>query len=358
MQAKRDALALFSGGLDSLLAARLLQAQGLSVLCLHFHTPFFGDPDRVKHWEKIYGLEIRAIDATEPFTAMLAGWPLHGTGSHLNPCIDCKILLLRLAEAELAATGATFLVSGGVLGQRPMSQRREAFNIIDRDSGARNLLLRPLSAQLLPETPMESSGLVDRARLKAISGRGRNGQLELARQMGISEIPAPAGGCRLTEMENVRRYWPLLKRHWQRPRPMEELAGDFRLANCGRVLFHESLAAWLCIGRNEGSNARIHKEARTEDLLLNLPFAGPHALLRDSNADHERIRQAAEILASYSGKAARQGSTRVYIDDGSARQELNVWPARHEQLWRLPEWTEVQAELRACRRRHEEKRLT
>lgn len=358
MQAKPDALALFSGGLDSLLAARLLQAQGLSVLCLHFYTPFFGDPDRVERWRKIYGLKIRAIDATEPFIAMLAGWPPHGTGTHLNPCIDCKIILLRLAEAELAGTGAAFLATGEVLGQRPMSQRRDALNIIDRDSGARNLLLRPLSAQLLPETPMESSGLVDRARLKAISGRGRNGQLELAREMGISEIPAPAGGCRLTETENVRRYWPLLKSHWQRPRSMETLAGDFRLANCGRVLFHESLAAWLCIGRNEGSNARIHKEARPGDILLNLPFAGPHALLRGASANQERIREAAEILASYSGKAARQENARVYVDDGSGRQELTARPARHEQLWRLPEWTEVRAELRECRRRHEEKRLT
>lgn len=355
MQKKPDALALFSGGLDSLLAARLLQSQGLSVLCLHFYTPFFGNPERVGRWQELYGLEIRAIDATAPFVAMLAAWPRHGTGSHLNPCIDCKILLLDLARAELAASGASFIATGEVLGQRPMSQRREALNTIIKASGTQNLLLRPLSAQLLPETPMEAAGLVDRQRLRGLSGRSRLGQLALAQELAITEIPAPGGGCRLTETETVRRYWPLLQRRWHGAVEIADLASDFRLANCGRVLFHDSLAAWLCIGRNEGSNAKIRKASQPGDLLLNLPFAGPLALLRGANGNSEQIRQAAAILASFSGKAARLDSASVYVSDGEARQEVRVRPDRHERLWRLPEWPQVQAELRESRRRHGER---
>lgn len=355
MQEKPDALALFSGGLDSLLAARLLQSQGLSILCLHFYSPFFGNPDRVPHWQKEYGLAIRAIDTTRPFVNMLAGWPPHGTGSHLNPCIDCKIMMLDLAKAELASTGARFIATGEVLGQRPMSQRSESLNIISKASNSRDILLRPLSAQLLPETPMEAAGLVDRARLRVISGRGRQGQLELAREFGITEIPAPGGGCLLTEVENVRRYWPLLKMHWQNQRSIDDLAADFRLANYGRVLFHESQSAWLCIGRNEGSNARIRSARRSGDLLLHLPFAGPLAILRGADAHEDHIKEAAEILASFSGKTARRGSTTVYITDTSGRKELRVEPLRNESRWRLPEWGEVQAELREYRRRHDEK---
>lgn len=356
MTNKPDALALFSGGLDSLLAARLLQSQGLSVLCLHFYTPFFGNPGQLAHWQSAYGLEILALDATAPFVSMLANWPAHGTGTHLNPCVDCKILLINLAKREMERTGARFLATGEVLGQRPMSQRRDALNTIARDSGAREFLLRPLSALLLPPTPMEEAGLADRSKLRGMSGRGRSEQLGLAREMGITEIPAPGGGCRLTETENVRRYWPLLKKHWEKPDSINALAADFRLADCGRVLFRESLPAWLCVGRNEGSNARIRSARQPGDILLNLPFAGPIALLRGARPDNELIREAAAILASFSGKAIHKGGqVEVYITGDSGKQQMRVQPARHETLWRLPEWSEVQAELRQHRRMQMEK---
>ena len=191
-------ITLFSGGLDSLLTAKLLERQGLTVRCLHFTAPFFGSAASVPHWRQEYGLDIAVQDVSEAFAALLRAWPAHGFGKVLNPCVDCKILLLREARKYMEAVGAQGLATGEVLGQRPMSQRRDTLNVILRDAAVRDVLLRPLSALHLPPTPLEESGLVDRDRLLGIWGRGRQDQLALAREMGIREVPTPGGGCRLT----------------------------------------------------------------------------------------------------------------------------------------------------------------
>ncbi len=183
------AIALFSGGLDSILAARLIMDQGLRVKCLHFISPFFGKPSRVRHWQKTYGLDIDIVDVGEQYAALLGAGPAHGFGSVINPCVDCKILMMRSARELLPRYGARFLVSGEVLGQRPMSQRRDTLNIIRRDADAGDILLRPLCALHLSPTEPELSGLVDRERLLGFSGRGRKDQLELAGRFGIREIP-------------------------------------------------------------------------------------------------------------------------------------------------------------------------
>lgn len=243
------AVALFSGGLDSILAARLLMEQGLNVRCLHFVTPFFGKPELIPHWEAIYGLTIEAVDVGADFVRLLRRFPEHGYGKVMNPCVDCKILMMRKAREIMTALGASLIASGEVLGQRPMSQRRDTLNIISREAGVSGLLLRPLCARHLPPTDAERSGLADRARLGAIFGRGRREQLELAARMGLAEIPTPAGGCRLAEKENARRYWPVLTR-LDDPAP-----ADFALANVGRQFWRED--AWLSMGRNEADNAAL-----------------------------------------------------------------------------------------------------
>ena len=143
------AFALFSGGLDSILAARLIMEQGLVVRCLHFVTPFFGKPQLIPHWEKVYGLEVEAVDVGEAFVRLLRERPDHGFGKVMNPCVDCKILMMRKARELMKKWGASFLISGEVLGQRPMSQRRDTLNVIRRDAEVKESLLRPLSAQLL-----------------------------------------------------------------------------------------------------------------------------------------------------------------------------------------------------------------
>ncbi|MDL2209247.1 tRNA(5-methylaminomethyl-2-thiouridylate) methyltransferase [Desulfovibrio sp. OttesenSCG-928-O18] len=300
-----DAVALFSGGLDSILAARMIQDQGLAVKCLHFVSPFFGNPAKVPYWQKAYGLDITAVDIGDAFAAMLAERPVHGFGSVLNPCVDCKILMLSTARARMSEYGAKIIVSGEVLGQRPMSQRRDTLNIIRRDADVRDVLLRPLSAKLMEETPAETTGLVDRARLGAISGRGRKDQLELAARYGIRDIPTPAGGCKLTERENGRSYWPVLH-YMGRP-----TGNDFSLAGSGRQYW--SFAAepplWLCVGRNQADNEALLRLAQPGDMLFKTAsFPGPVSLARplpDQVWDDAAVGAAAAFTASFSPKAVK-----------------------------------------------------
>ena len=300
-----DAVALFSGGLDSILAARLIQDQGLRVKCLHFVTPFFGNPKAVGRWRKIHGLDITAYDIGDDYAAMLAKRPEHGFGKVLNPCVDCKILMLRKAKNILRDLGAHFIVTGEVIGQRPMSQRKDTLNIIRRDADVKDLLLRPLCARLLDAIPAETGGLVDRSRLMAISGRGRKDQLELARQMGITEIPTPGGGCRLTEVENGRSYWPVLKNS-----PCPD-GNDFDLANTGRQYwsFSANPPLRVCVGRNQADNERLLELARPGDSVLKTAaFPGPVALSRPfpgQEWDEAAVMSAAAFCASFSPKAKR-----------------------------------------------------
>ena len=187
--ARYDGLALFSGGLDSILAARLLMEQGKKILCLHFTSPFFGDEKAVPVWEKKYGLEIIAVDIAEEYCRMLCHNPANGFGSALNPCVDCKILMMKKAKTLMAQFGAKFLISGEVIGQRPMSQRRDTLHVIRRDAEVKDILLRPLCAKCMEPTPFELSGEVEREKLLGIYGRGRKEQLALAKTFNITDIP-------------------------------------------------------------------------------------------------------------------------------------------------------------------------
>ena len=172
MTATPDVIVLFSGGLDSILAAKLLEDQGLKVRCLHCVSPFFGDEAALPRWRRLHNLDIASLDVSEDFAALLRRRPVHGFGKVMNPCVDCKILLLRHARLYMEAVGARLLASGEVLGQRPMSQRRDTLHVIPRDADVTGLLLRPLCARLLAPIPAEENGLVDRTRLLSISGRG------------------------------------------------------------------------------------------------------------------------------------------------------------------------------------------
>jgi hypothetical protein len=339
-----DALALFSGGLDSILAIKVLQEQGLRVLGLHYVSPFFGKPHLVEHWRSEYGIEALPVDVRRAYLDMLAA-PAHGYGKHMNPCVDCKILMLRHARGLLGQFGAKFLVSGEVLGQRPMSQRADALNLIRKDAGVADVLLRPLSAQKLGPTEMEKSGLVDRARLPGIWGRGRRGQLELAEHFGITDIPTPAGGCRLAEAEPAARYLPILT-HMADPGP-----DDFQLSHHGRQYWAGPF--WLSIGRNEAANNALEAAVKPGDLRFRLKdFAGPLAVGRqyaaktaqeaDANAWPEAVvADAAAFAASYSPRARAEAEAgrpvTVLVLRGEAVSEVAVTPARQTPLaWAEP----------------------
>lgn len=358
-----DVVLLFSGGLDSILAAKVLEGQGLKVRCLHCISPFFGDAGAVPRWRRVHGLDIVALDVSEDFAAMLRQRPKHGFGKVMNPCVDCKILLLRHARRHLEQVGARCLASGEVLGQRPMSQRRDTLHLIPREAGVRELLLRPLSARLLPPTPAEESGLVDRERLLGISGRGRTDQLELARTFGLKEIPTPGGGCRLTERENARRYWPVLTHRHADPASTDgELAADFRLADLGRQFWREENGRqyWCCVGRNNGDNKRLAAAARPGDALLSLNgLPGPLGLARDgARWPQTLLAEAAALVASYAPRAvAAGGATSMRLSLSEQTREMRVLPARQTGLWGEPAWEAVREAIRQeARQRLEQER--
>ncbi len=339
MNKKYDAIALFSGGLDSILAVKMLEEQGLNIKCLHFVTPFFGNADMVHEWQKKYNLDIDSINIGEDFAQMLIAQPAHGFGKWLNPCVDCKILMLTKTREYIQKYNVSCVVSGEVIGQRPMSQRRDTLNVIRRDSGLGDVLLRPLSALLLEPSKAELSGLVDRSRLGKISGRGRKDQLKLAARYGIVDIPTPAGGCLLAEQENASRYAKIMI-YIQNP-----CANDFELAQSGRQFWaHEEHGAyWLCIGRDAESNAKLDGVKRPSDIIFKLrDFAGPLAVARPIDEWHlDMIKDAAAFMASFSPRAVRSAaSVVVNVRQDGRSFEVEVLPERNTKHWFEPKWDE------------------
>ncbi len=276
---KGRGLVLFSGGLDSILASKVLETQGIEVICIKFVTPFFGqralkEPEREKaRIKEKYGLTLELIDISQEFIEMLYE-PQHGYGKYLNPCLDCKILMVKKAISLLEPFGASFVATGEVLGQRPMSQRRDAMRIVERDACAEGLLLRPLCAKHLRPTRAEIEGIVDRSRLLAISGRGRKEQMRLAEAFGIKDYPTPAGGCVLADPILSERFKELIDRY------KDPDTNDFLLAQTGRHFFLED-GSWLVVGRNQRENNQIEALSKNDDILIKAQNApGPTALWR------------------------------------------------------------------------------
>ncbi len=333
MNTTYDCLALFSSGLDSILAVKTIQAQGLRVLGLHFVSPFFGKPAKILSWQNLYGVDIIPVDISSDFVRMLVTGPQWSLGKHLNPCVDCKILMLSRAREMLPMFQASFLITGEVLGQRPMSQRRDSLQTIKREAGVGEILLRPLSALNLDPTPMEESGLVDRSRLLGLKGRGRKSQLALAREYGLQEIPTPAGGCLLTEPESARRFGPLLA-HIQNP----EVA-DFELSVVGRQLWRGD--HWLVVGRNQQDNEQLLKLIQPDDLVFKLANQpGPIAVGRQVNRpwSEEVIHSAAQVLTQFSPRTkAADSLVKVLVASDGQSRDISVWPLSLEgSPWQEP----------------------
>jgi tRNA-specific 2-thiouridylase len=328
---KGRAFSLLSGGLDSLLATRLMMDQGIEVAALHFITPFFGYQKKgqearyQERWERLYGIHARIIDVGDEYLRILRN-PRYGYGKNFNPCIDCKVFLFSRAKAMMEEEKMDFLITGEVLGQRPMSQRRDTMRIVERDSGTDGVLLRPLCARLLKPTRPELEGLVDREKLLAITGRGRKPQMELAERMGVRHYPAPAGGCLLTDPELANRF----RKHFDQS-PMITVE-EILLLQVGRH-FQLSEDRHLVVGRKEEENQRLLDLLREGDILLRVQgIPGPLGLLRGP-AGEEELRLAASIVARYS-KAKIQEKVEVqYGNNGDDfRGRLLVSPARDEQI--------------------------
>ncbi len=283
------AIGLISGGLDSLLAARVLLDQGIELLGLSFETPFFG-PGTAKRIAVQLGIPLRVMEISEEHLKIVMN-PPHGYGSAMNPCIDCHALMIRKAGQVMEEEGYDFIFTGEVLNQRPMSQNRQSLQLVAKLSGYSEFLLRPLSAKLLPETRVEREGIVDRQGMFDIQGRSRKRQLALAQARNLTEFGAPAGGCLLTE----RGFSAKLK---------ELLAGgnfdlrDVRLLKMGRHFRIGSVK--IVLGRNEEENQKIKEMRRDGDVLLSAEhFPGPVALVCGGAAE-EVLRQGAGICAAFS----------------------------------------------------------
>lgn len=322
------ALGLFSGGLDSILACRVIAAQGIRVVALKFVTPFF-DHDLLADQEVYtramqaqYGVHVEVVDISEGYVRMLEQ-PVHGFGKHFNPCIDCKILMLRHARELMARYGASFLFTGEVLGQRPMSQRRDTLRVIERDSGCEGLLLRPLCAKLMPPTRAEIEGLVDRERLHGFSGRGRKSQQQLAAEFCIVEYPAPAGGCMLTDPNLAARIKHFYQGLFSFGR--QRAVDDILLLSVGRH-FKLDEKTWFILGRDERENDRLEAMRAPGDWLIRMDTRpGPLGLLRHASETVAGGEQEASLLARLAGIVVRYGKkvvdepagAEVLIDQGT-----------------------------------------
>lgn len=307
------AIGLYSGGLDSITACRVIMAQNIRVIALKFVTPFFDyelldrEEDYRREVREKYAIDVRLADLSEGYIEMLRN-PRHGFGKHFNPCIDCKIFMLTTARELMVKYGASFLFTGEVLGQRPMSQRRDTLRVIERESECEDILLRPLCAQHLNETRPEREGLVDRDKLHGFSGRGRKQQMELARQFAITDYPNPAGGCILTDPNLGARIEKFYQGNLRTGNGGFSV-NDIRLLLAGRQ-FRLPGGHWFIIGRNHGENERIRALAEEGDAIFEMTGQpGPTGLLRRAKdivdgdpAAHETIRQAAGLVVRYGKK--------------------------------------------------------
>ncbi len=288
---KVRALGLMSGGLDSMLAVRVLLDQGIEVTGIIFQTPFFG-PEGAQKAAVQLGIVLRVVDIGEVHLEMLKN-PQYGYGSQMNPCIDCHALMLKTAGRIMDKEGFDLLSTGEVLGQRPMSQRKDALRAVEKLSGYGGYILRPLSAKLLPETIPEREGKVDRQRLLDIRGRSRKRQIALAAHYSLEEYPSPGGGCILTKAGFADRLRDLLA--------TQDNVGlhEVELLKWGRH-FRLPGGKRLVVGRVHGDNVKLQELAREEDLLLRVKeVAGPTGIIA-AMAEEQEVELAAQIVAAYS----------------------------------------------------------
>lgn len=292
MKEKIKALLLFSGGLDSLLAAKLLQEQNIEVYGLTIYIPYF-NVEKVESVARQIELPVKIVDISQEHLEVLKN-PEYGYGKNMNPCIDCHILMLKKAKEIMEKEDFDFVATGEVLDERPMSQNKQALELIKRESGLNGYLLRPLSAQLLEPTVPEEKGWVNREELLDIAGRTRKKQMELAEKFGLEEYPTPSGGCLLTDQNFSERLKELLDR-----KP-DASVNDVKLLKHGRLFWeYDNL---IVVGRNEQDNENILNLAQKDDILLELEnYPGPTVLIRGTNPE-KSIKKAAELAKYYSTK--------------------------------------------------------
>ena len=322
---KNKAIALFSGGLDSTLAVKVVQQQDIDVIGMTFVTPFF-NAQKASVAARQAAIRLEIVDITQEHLAMLRS-PRYGYGRNMNPCIDCHALMLKIAGGKMKDLGASFLITGEVLGQRPMSQTGQSLHVVAKHSGYEGWIVRPLSARLLPETLPEKNGLIDRSKLLDIQGRGRKRQMELAEEFGIGEYSNPAGGCLLTDPIFSRRLKDLFKYE------SDFQVREIELLKSGRHL-RLSEHTKIIVGKNERDNAVIDSLKIEGDIVLHArDYPGPVVLI-PGGCDPSELQTAAAICARYSD-AEKDKTITIACDLESGREFIEARSADPDEVARM-----------------------
>jgi tRNA-specific 2-thiouridylase len=311
------ALSLLSGGLDSILATEMILKQGIEVTAFNVKTPFCipkkdGTSDAIEA-ANILRVPLKVVSVEKDYLQMLRN-PKYGYGKNMNPCIDCKIFMIKKAKKFAKEIGADFLFTGEVLGERPKSQHYHALRIIEEETGLKTKLLRPLSAKLLPETVAEKKGLIDRTKLLSIQGRSRKPQFQLAKEFGIQSYPSPAGGCLLTCEEYSKKLRDLFDNK------KNVSVADITLLRVGR---HFRLGKnKIVVGRNEAENKFLVARKKQSEYYFELPeIVGPSTILQGPKTE-TLIETAAKLTAFYSD--AKTNEVKVYFGRGKLDRSIIV----------------------------------
>lgn len=322
------AVALYSGGLDSTLAILIMQKQGIEVTAITFLNHFGCDISDRSSCSKDpfaasaqFGFKVKLSHLSDKFLEIVKN-PKYGHGKNMNPCVDCRILMLKEARKLMQIIGADFIITGEVLGQRPMSQRRDCFPLVDRDANVKGLVLRPLSAKHLKKTIPEENGLVNREILYGFAGRSRKPQMALAEEFGLTEYPAPAGGCLLTDPIYSYRLKDLLAHN------SDPAHKDINYLRVGRH-FRLSPDCRIVVGRNHAENELIKSLAGRDDPLLRVIGHGSPLTVILGDATDKAVSVAASLCARYSdGKNHTEVS--LVMTAASEKTYLKACPAGEE----------------------------
>ena len=330
----KKAVALLSGGLDSTLAAKLMLEQGIELFAINFVTAFCtctkkGGCSEAKKVAEGFALKYKIVNLAEEYFPVIKN-PKYGRGRGMNACIDCRILTFKKAASYMKEIDASFIVTGEVLGQRPMSQQLRMFKTIEQESGLEGLVLRPLCAKLLKPTLPEKEGIIDRERLLSINGRSRKEQIALAKEFNINDYPCPAGGCLLTDKGFSNRLKDLISH--------QDLSMDeIHLLKVGRH-FRLNKDIKLIVGRDESENQKILTFAREKDILLDVKdIPSPIGLLKGRlNGDKGLIKEAASICLRYSDYQDKSSAEVIYwVAPKKEEMTIIVYPVQDDQLEKI-----------------------
>jgi tRNA U34 2-thiouridine synthase MnmA/TrmU len=317
-------ISLFSGGLDSMLAAELVRRQHIDVLGLTFTTPFF-TAQKAQAAARHLNLPLAVEDITAVHLKMLKA-PRYGYGRNMNPCIDCHTLMLQIAGKKMEENGYDFIITGEVLGQRPMSQNKQSLYVVAKNSGYADHILRPLSAKLLEPIKAERDNLIDRSQLLSIQGRGRKDQIKMATDFGIKDYAPPAGGCLLTDPMFTRRLRDLFSH--QEDHDVHDLdflkyGRHFRADDQGKII----------VGRNNSDNEKLRELSTDNDLVLFMAdFPGPHVVIPHGNA--ALLPLAASLCVRYSDSpndleaevvCVHKNSSKTIKAKAAAKEDCEKW---------------------------------